>query len=98
MLEPERIWDLVRRIPRGRLTTYGDLAEAAGCTARQVGWALRKAPAGLRLPWHRVLAAGGRIALPGEAGLEQRFRLEAEGVAFRGRKARLGERRWQPRK
>jgi len=43
------------------------------------------------LPWHRVVAAGGRIALPGEHGLDQRFRLEMEGVKFSGRKVRMQE-------
>jgi hypothetical protein len=43
------------------------------------------------LPWQRVVAAGGRIALPGERGLEQRFRLEAEGVKFSGKKVRMKE-------
>jgi alkylated DNA nucleotide flippase Atl1 len=50
--------------------------------ARQVVWALRNC--GPDIPWHRVLGAGGKILLPGEAGLEQRIRLEAEGVRFVG--------------
>src|SRR5579883_1257092 len=72
----------VRRIPRGKVATYGEVAEAAGFpgAARQVVWALRKAGPGL--PWHRVIGAGGRIRLPGEAGLEQRTRLAAEGIRF----------------
>lgn len=74
----------VRRIPKGKVATYGDVARAAGHpgAARQVVWALHNATGGL--PWHRVLGAGGVIRLPGAAGLEQRLRLEAEGVAFRG--------------
>ena len=74
----------IRTIPRGKVSTYGDVAAAAGFpgAARQVVWALRASSPGL--PWHRVVAAGGRIALPGEHGLEQRLRLESEGVAFRG--------------
>lgn len=69
----------VRRIPRGKVATYGQVAGAAGFpgAARQVVWALRT---GRNLPWHRVVGAGGRIRLPGEAGLEQRLRLETEGV------------------
>ena len=43
------------------------------------------------LPWHRVVAAGGRIAIPGEGGLDQRFRLEMEGVKFSGKKVRMAE-------
>ena len=74
---------IVAKIPKGKVATYGTVARAAGFpgAARQVAWALRGA--GTRLPWHRVLGAGGKILLPGEAGTEQRLRLEAEGVAFR---------------
>jgi methylated-DNA-protein-cysteine methyltransferase-like protein len=76
---------VVRGIPRGRVATYGDVARAAGCpgAARQVGWALRGATA-QALPWQRVLGSGGRILLSGEAGIEQRLRLELEGVRFVG--------------
>ena len=73
----------VRKIPRGKVATYGEVARAAGYpgAARQVVWALRAAKG---LPWHRVVGARGRILLPGEAGLEQRLRLQSEGVEFRG--------------
>ena len=75
---------VVAKIPRGRVATYGAVAEAAGFpgNARRVAWALRKTD-GI-LPWHRVLGAGGKIRLPREAGAEQRLRLESEGVAFKG--------------
>src|SRR5258708_23991204 len=77
------IRDTIRKIPKGKVATYGDVDRAAGFPGRerQVVWALRNARA---LPWHRVLGAGGKIMLPGESGLEQRLRLETEGVAFRG--------------
>lgn len=77
------IRDTIRRIPRGKVSTYGDVARAAGFPgrARQVVWALHAASKGL--PWHRVVGAGGKILLPGDNGLEQRLRLETEGVAFR---------------
>jgi methylated-DNA-protein-cysteine methyltransferase-like protein len=86
-----RVWAVVRRIPRGKVATYGAVARAAGSprAARQVAWALRGAPRSLRLPWHRVLGAGGRILLAGDAGLEQRLRLQAEGVAFSGNRVRM---------
>ena len=76
------IRDTIRKIPRGKVSTYGDVATAAGFPgcARQVVWALHNSRG---LPWHRVLAAGGKISLPGDSGLEQRIRLETEGVAFR---------------
>ncbi|MGI8743369.1 MAG: MGMT family protein [Bryobacteraceae bacterium] len=70
-------------MPRGKVSTYGAIARAAGFPgcARQVVWALQKSRG---LPWHRVVGAGGRILLPGERALEQRIRLEVEGVQFRG--------------
>jgi methylated-DNA-protein-cysteine methyltransferase-like protein len=74
----------VRRIPRGKVATYGDIAYAAGFpgAARQVAWALHVGSHGL--PWHRVVGAGGRILLRGEHGFEQRMRLQAENVRFLG--------------
>src|ERR1700690_3370303 len=78
----------VRRIPKGRVSTYGDVAAASGHpgAARQVVWALR---AGENVPWHRVVGAGGRIRLTGESGFEQRLRLRSEGVAIAGDKIDL---------
>jgi methylated-DNA-protein-cysteine methyltransferase-like protein len=83
-----RIRSVILKIPRGKVSTYGAIARAAGFpgAARQVVWALRGAKG---LPWHRVVAAGGRIALPGEAGFEQRLRLEAEGVEFNGPRVKM---------
>jgi methylated-DNA-protein-cysteine methyltransferase related protein len=80
-----RIVTAIRKIPRGKVATYGSVARAAGHpgAARQVVGVLRRA---LGLPWHRVLGAGGQIKLRGDSGVEQRLRLEAEGVAFRGRR------------
>ena len=85
-----RIRAAISKIPRGKVSTYGAVARAAGFpgAARQVVRALQKTHG---LPWQRVVAAGGRIALPGERGLEQRFRLEAEGVKFSGKKVRMKE-------
>ncbi len=76
-------------IPRGRVATYGQLAALLGVPrgARAVGWALRALPAGEagRVPWHRVVGAGGRISpRAGPGPEEQRRRLRAEGVTFRG--------------
>jgi methylated-DNA-protein-cysteine methyltransferase-like protein len=75
----------IRAIPRGKVSTYGGVARAAGFpgAARQVAAILRR---GFGLPWQRVLGSGGAIKLVGDAALEQRFRLEAEGVRFRGRR------------
>ncbi len=74
----------VRRVPRGKVATYGDIAYAAGYpgAAQQVAWALHTSSNGL--PWHRIVGADGKILLPGEGGFEQRMRLRAEGVEFIG--------------
>ncbi len=84
----------VRRIPRGRVATYGQIARVAGYAgaARQVVWALHAASG---LPWHRVVGAGGRILLTGEHSLEQRIRLEAEGVTFAGARVRMDIHQWE---
>ena len=81
----EKIMATIRNIPRGKVSTYGGVAKAAGFpgAARQVVAALRGA---VGLPWQRVLGAGGAIKLRGDYAFEQRFRLEAEGVTFRGRR------------
>lgn len=86
----DKIRATIRRIPRGKVATYGQVAEAAGFPgcARQVVWALQEAIKH-GLPWHRVLAAGGHIRLPGEAGFEQRLRLQTEGVVFKGARVDL---------
>src|SRR5271169_6962897 len=84
------ICDAIRRIPRGRVSTYGAIAKEAGYPrcARHVGRVLKQVEG---LPWQRVLGSGGRISLRGELALEQRFVLEAEGVRFRGRKVNMRE-------
>jgi methylated-DNA-protein-cysteine methyltransferase related protein len=78
-----RIVQMIRSLPKGTVSTYGAVAEAAGWpgAARQVVRILRQVPG---LPWQRVVGSGGAIKLPGENGAEQRFRLQMEGVAFRG--------------
>jgi methylated-DNA-protein-cysteine methyltransferase-like protein len=97
----ERIYAVVRRIPRGRVATYGDVARLAGLPRqpRLVGYALHAAPDGARLPWHRVVNAQGRISVGrGLTGgdLPQRFRLEREGVVFyQAGRIRLEAYRWK---
>lgn len=89
----ERIWRVVAAIPRGTVTTYGAVAARAGMPkrARFVAFALKAAPPSLELPWHRVVAAGGRIALPPttRAHREQCRRLAAEGVRVTKGRAEL---------
>ena len=80
----QAIWHVVCAIPRGHVTTYGAVARAAGLPgrARQSGYALKVAPAAMKLPWHRVVGAGGRIVFPRSSReyREQARRLRAEGV------------------
>ncbi len=85
-----RIYDVVRRIPRGRVATYGQVAAYAGrCTPRQAGYAM----AALRdddVPWHRVINSRGRISFPenSRGAAQQRLLLEEEGIVF-GREERI---------
>jgi len=81
----KRILAAIRTIPYGKVSTYGAIGGAAGFpgAARQVAWTLHRS---FGLPWHRVVGAGGEIKLRGDSAIEQRLRLEAEGVAFSGRR------------
>jgi methylated-DNA-protein-cysteine methyltransferase-like protein len=75
----------IRSIPRGKVSTYGAIARAAGYpgASRQVARILHGS---VGLPWQRIVGAGGEIKLRADSAIEQRLRLEAEGVAFRGRR------------
>lgn len=97
----QRIYAVVRRIPTGRVATYGQVASLAGLAghARQVGYALHALPEETAVPWHRVVNASGQIsprAVPG-GELAQRLMLEREGIRLdpRGRVA-LTRLRWVP--
>jgi len=99
----ERVYAVVRRIPRGRVATYGQVATLAGFphAPRLAGYALHALPEGTPLPWHRVVAAGGRLSLArlsAASALTQRMRLENEGVSFdpRGR-VRIRQDGWKAR-
>ena len=80
---------VIRSIPKGKVATYGQVAAAAGYPLyhRAVARLLRADPGSL--PWQRVLGAGGEIKLRFSAAMEQRFRLEMEGVRFRGKRVDL---------
>jgi methylated-DNA-protein-cysteine methyltransferase-like protein len=83
-----RIVAAIRQIPRGKVSSYGAVARAAGYPgyARQVAQVMKRS---VGLPWHRVLGAGGAIKVPADYAIEQRMRLQAEGVAFRGRRVNM---------
>ena len=78
---------MILSIPAGKVSTYGDVAAAAGYPRyhRAVARLLRTDPVD-HLPWHRVVGAGGEIKLPGVAAQEQRLRLRLEGVQFNGKR------------
>jgi methylated-DNA-protein-cysteine methyltransferase related protein len=80
----ETIWQLVKKIPRGKVATYGQIARLAGIEgqARFVGYALHGLKAHPDVPWHRVINSQGRISLPGLAGRRQRRLLESEKISF----------------
>ena len=102
MTRYELIWSVVRKIPRGKVATYGRIAELAGLEghARQVGYALHNLPSPSDVPWHRVVNAKGEVSprTSGDSHELQRMLLEGEGVEFdeRGR-LDLGRFRWKRR-
>jgi methylated-DNA-protein-cysteine methyltransferase-like protein len=80
------VWQVVQGIPRGHVLTYGEVARLAGMSraARRVSQAMRRAPRSMKLPWHRVVNAQGKISFPEDSSgfREQKNRLEEEGVVF----------------
>lgn len=97
----QAIHDVVRRIPRGRVSTYGRVAALAGLPgrARLVGRTLGELPADGDVPWHRVLNAAGKVSARGDAlGHEdlQAHLLRREGVRFDGATVPLDRYLWEP--
>ena len=96
----QRIWETIRDIPPGRVANYGQVAEIAGIPrgARQVAYALRHAPAGMELPWHRVILSSGKSAFDGNSRhfRLQRDRLREEGVVVIDGRVDMQKYRWQP--
>ena len=95
------IWDTVSKIPKGRVTTYGEIAGLSGFSgaARLVGYALHNLPNGTDVPWHRVINAAGKISFKKSQDLYdiQRKLLRKEGVVFLGEKVSFMRYGW-PRK
>ncbi|NIW78472.1 MAG: methylated-DNA--[protein]-cysteine S-methyltransferase [Calditrichae bacterium] len=96
----QKIWNIIREIPYGKVATYGQIARLAGLGehARMVGYALHSAPDSLEIPWHRVINARGEISLPKEDGRYdlQKALLEKEGVTFVNGKINLKKYGWNP--
>ena len=88
------------QVPEGCVVSYGVLAQLAGLgrAARWVGRTLSQLPQDTRLPWHRVLGAGGRISLPvgSASGDEQRARLRSEGVTILNNRVDIQRHGWRP--
>jgi len=82
-----RIYQVVRKVPRGKVASYGQIAQIVGkgCDARMVGYAMAGTPEGSDVPWQRIVNREGKISLPGKGGEIQRMRLEAEGITFDAR-------------
>ena len=100
MARMQRIWDTIRDIPKGRVASYGQIAEIAGIPrgARQVGYALRRLPDTQVVPWHRVIQASGKIAFDKDSPQfeEQKKRLAMDGVAVLAGRIDMQKYRWQP--
>ncbi|MGO2769698.1 methylated-DNA-protein-cysteine methyltransferase related protein [Pseudomonas taetrolens] len=94
------LYSTLMMVPPGHVVTYGQLAELAGLgrAARWVGRTLSQLPEGTRLPWHRVLAAGGRLSLPAgsASGDEQRARLRDEGLSIVNNRVDIQRHGWRP--
>jgi len=93
-----RLYELVKRIPKGRVLTYGQLASAARLPggARAAGRAMAASPRGQAIPWHRVVAAGGRIAIREPFASLQRRLLESEGVRLVEGRVAISAHAWAP--
>ncbi len=96
----QRVWNVVEAIPEGCVASYGQVAELAGLSggARRVGGALAKAPHRSGMPWHRVIKADGKIALPaGSPGRQEQIkRLGNEGVTVVSGRVDMQQFQWQP--
>ncbi len=94
------LYSTLMLVPYSKVVTYGQLAELAGLgrAARWVGRTLSQLPEGTRLPWHRVLASGGRISLPlgTVSGDEQRARLRSEGLSIVNNRVDMQRHGWRP--
>jgi methylated-DNA-protein-cysteine methyltransferase related protein len=92
----ERVYRLVKQIPRGRVTTYGYLARKLRLPggARVVGYAMAACPSGQGIPWHRVVGAGGRLLISEPYAGKQRLLLETEGVEVGIRRIEMEKYGW----
>src|SRR5271170_4809257 len=94
------VYRLIKKIPRGRVTTYGELARALRLPggARAAGYAMAASPSGRGIPWHRVIGAGGRVRMPEPHASLQRRLLETEGVPIEESRINMERYGWSPLK
>lgn len=95
----EHFYDLISQIPKGEVSTYGDIAKMADCrSARAVGFALNQLPEGSDIPWQRVINSQGKVSTRknSEGHCVQQLILEEEGIVFNEDKLDLNKYRWQP--
>jgi methylated-DNA-protein-cysteine methyltransferase related protein len=92
------VYRLIKKIPRGKVTTYGELGRSLRLPggARAVGYAMAACPSGQGIPWHRVVGAGGRLLIPEPYGSLQRRLLESEGVHLDGSRIDMSLFSWSP--
>lgn len=96
----DKVYRLIKKIPRGRVTTYGELARTLRLPggARAAGYALAACPSGQGIPWHRVVGAGGYLRIPEPHGSLQRKLLGSEGVEIKGNRTDMKRFGWPPKK
>jgi methylated-DNA-protein-cysteine methyltransferase-like protein len=96
----QKVYQLVKHIPRGRVVTYGQLAKMLRLPggARTAGFAIAACPSGKGIPWHRVVGAGGRLLTQEPVASLQRRLLESEGARVEGRGVDLERHQWHPGK
>lgn len=86
MTDREKIWQVVHQIPKGKVASYGQVAQLAGLPgyARYVGATMKNLPKDSKLPWHRVASAAGKLSFPQDSCQYQlqKSRLESEGIVF----------------
>jgi methylated-DNA-protein-cysteine methyltransferase related protein len=94
------VYRLVKKIPRGRVTTYGEVAKALRLRggARAAGYAMAACPSGRGIPWHRVVGAGGKLLIAEPHASLQRRLLETEGVEIGARRIDIKRYAWSPMK
>lgn len=92
------VYALVKKIPRGRVTTYGEIARALRLRggARAAGHAMAACPSGRGIPWHRVVGAGGRLLIAEPHASLQRRLLETESVTMTERRVNMKQHAWSP--